>query len=159
MAHATPNKRKAPAKAPADDDDFSVLPTPPKAVKPAFEQNLPVEVRALMYSDKASQTGPTGNYALWMNPTRKYNRKPGGGDPGFNNNQAVETALATAGLQQPVKCACLLGSDVPGVPFRSPFAASACLPLTCLHCLASQVERRRARPHAASLGHRLRCAD
>ena len=104
----SPAKRPAAppcSKADDDDDEFGTLPTPPKTVKAAFEDGFPVEVRALMYSDQATRSGPTGNYALWMNPTRKFNRKPGGGDPGFNNNHAVETALATAGLQFPVKCA------------------------------------------------------
>ena len=73
----------------------------PKVVKPAFEQNCPVEIRPLKFSDKATDDKagrPTGNFALWVNPTRKFNRKAGAGDPGFNNNQAIETALATPGL-------------------------------------------------------------
>ena len=106
MPPRSPGKRPAASSSKADDDDdFGTLPTPPKTVKAAYEDGFPVEVRALMYSEAATRQGPTGNYALWLNPTRKFNRKPGGGDPGFNNNNAVETALATAGLQFPVKCA------------------------------------------------------
>ena len=114
-------KRKQPVPPPDkdDDDEFDALPTPPKVVKPLFEQNCPVEIRPLKFSDKATDDKagrPTGNFALWVNPTRKFNRKAGVGDPGFNNNQAIETALATPGLgffakwapqtQKARQCAC-----------------------------------------------------
>ena len=77
-------KRKQPVPPPDkdDDDEFDALPTPPKVVKPLFEQNCPVEIRPLKFSDKATDDKagrPTGNFALWVNPTRKFNRKAGGG--------------------------------------------------------------------------------
>ena len=87
--------------------DLTELPTPPKQPRTApFEDGFPVEVRPLKFSMKADSDKAgkeTGNYALWMNPTRKFNQKPGNGRPGFNNNAVVETTLPSAALCRPVK--------------------------------------------------------
>ena len=102
MATPPSGKRSVPA-----DDDLTELPTPPKVPRAAcFEEGFPVEVRALKYSMKADadKAGkPTGNYALWMNPTRNFNTKPGHGRPGFNNNSVVESTLASSALCRPVR--------------------------------------------------------